>query len=226
MSVNSKNNSITNRKQLETFVTDFVSSYKEFSIREMTDRIEISKIKPEFCGENNEALQSVINSSIYNWKPNGFETNQYVGLYKENVLLALCIYEFNRDGIANIDLVCKCRKDSKTCNVSNIATLLIFWVIYKAQEYGQIEIGLDAFSIIDIDKLIQYYEKLGFQREEGTKTMIMDITKVIEFPEDIKFQMKKKSGGGKHKYKNRMYKIRIGSRGGKYILVNKTKIYI
>lgn len=30
----------------------------------------------------------------------------------------------------------------------------------------------------------------------------------------------------KHKYKNRMYMVRTGSRGGKYILVNKEKVYI
>jgi hypothetical protein len=217
---------ITNRKQLETFITDFVPSYKKFSIREITDPIEISKMKPEFCGEDNETLQSVLISSRYNWKPNQYSTNQYAGLYKDNVLLAFAVYEFNQDGMAHIHLLCKCRKDSKTCSVSNIAALLIYWIIYRAQEYGQIEIGLDAFSLINIDKLMQYYTSLGFQNEVGTKTMIMDITREVVFPESIKFEMKKMGGGGKHKYKNRLYTIRTGSRGGKYILVNKNKVYI
>jgi hypothetical protein len=34
------------------------------------------------------------------------------------------------------------------------------------------------------------------------------------------------AGSNKHKYHNKLYKIRIGSRGGKYILVKGTKKYI
>jgi hypothetical protein len=216
---------ITNREQLEKFITDFVPSYKQFSIREITDPIEISKMKPEFCGENEE-LHSVLETARYNWLPNQFATNQYAGLYKDNVLLAFAIYEFNRNRMAYLHLLCKCRKDSKTCNISNIAALLIFWVIYWAQENGQLQMELDPVSLIDLDKLRQYYASLGFQSKEGKKSMVMDISKEVVFPESIKFRMKKMGGGGKHKYKNRLYTIRTGSRGGKYILVNKNKVYI
>ena len=34
------------------------------------------------------------------------------------------------------------------------------------------------------------------------------------------------SGGGKHKYKGRTYKVRTGQRGGKYIMVGGSKIYV
>jgi hypothetical protein len=41
------------------------------------------------------------------------------------------------------------------------------------------------------------------------------------------FNINRLSGGNnKYKYLNRYYKIRIGKKGGKYILVNKKKIYI
>lgn len=33
-------------------------------------------------------------------------------------------------------------------------------------------------------------------------------------------------GGNKHKYKGRWYSIRTGTRGGKYIVVNKEKVYV
>jgi hypothetical protein len=228
MSVNSKNNSITNRKQLEEFVVDFVDSYRSFSIKEITDINELRKIKPEFCGENKE-LGEILYNSIKFWKQHDWALNQFVGLYKEKVLLAIAIYEFGQDDDKStyINLICKCSTESKTCNVSNIATLLIYWIIYRAQEYGQESVYLNPSSITDLDKLKAYYGKLGFINSGGfTPKMTLDITRVIEFPEEIKFEMKNISGGGKHKYKNRMYKIRIGSRGGKYILVNKNKIYI
>jgi len=58
------------------------------------------------------------------------------------------------------------------------------------------------------DKIVEYFNKLG-----------------IKFP-STSTKKQKTAFGKKYKYNNRMYVIRVGPRGGKYILVKNVKKYI
>ena len=53
-----------------------------------------------------------------------------------------------------------------------------------------------------------------------------DLRKAQNYPVKDTLSEMTQNGGGYHKYNRRTYKIRSGSRGGRYILVKDKKIYV
>jgi len=137
---------------------------------------------------------------------------------------------------ANIDLITKLLK-SIGKDIEKVPKNVIpeIWMYTELNSYGVKEqngyINLAGYGATTVfvykNSSSEYYLKVPHGLEsiyDSNKRLIKKEKE--EEPCYILKKLEQKAGAIKYKYKGRMYKIRIGARGGKYIQVKDAKIYI
>jgi DUF2075 family protein len=204
----------------------YIKSSGCFEVKTLTYQ-EVEAVIPTFCSEHahlREELSALVRS----------DDIKYVGLYKKKnnngTLLVLCAYEITY-GECHIHYLCKCKKmteyDSKSCNISNLSSLLVYWVLFTAQNDNiQKAIVQPETDTGDLSRLKGFYEKLGF-KNDGVQSMSMDLTQAISLPSDLRFETR---GGATNAikqyviYNGHKYLVRISNKR-KYILVKKQNVF-
>lgn len=174
--------------------------------------------------QNEEILYDAV--SLLKNLERGQDCRVYMMKHYDNVV-AWCLCERLGDTLT-IHYFCKCAPSTKQplCVQPAIASLLLYHVVYTAYHENCARVELQPSSETNVNRLKTYYSRLGFVNDGDI--MFIDLKNdELVFPLPGK---KTSQQGGvvkeTHSYNGRTYVVRSGPRGGKYILVKGTKIYV